>query len=206
MYEIIGYVASVLVALSLMMSSILRLRLINLVGAALFAVYGILIGAAPVAAVNLFIVGVNLWYLARMLRTREYFHILEVQPDSEYLRHFLAFSRADVARYLPDFDPAPRPGQLAFFILRDIVPAGLVIGEPRDDGTLLIRLDYVLPRFRDFKVGGFLYRERASFFREKGVQRLVATARTREHRRYLARMGFRRADRNGDELWEREVG
>ena len=37
MAEIIGYIASVLVAISLMMSSILRLRIINLVGASVFA-------------------------------------------------------------------------------------------------------------------------------------------------------------------------
>ena len=51
--ELVGYVASILVAISLMMSSILKLRLINLVGSAAFVVYGALIGAYPVAVVNL---------------------------------------------------------------------------------------------------------------------------------------------------------
>jgi hypothetical protein len=158
-----------------------------------------------VAAVNTFIVGINTWYLAGMLRTREYFRILEVEPGSEYLRHFLEFNRADIRRFLPDFEAAPSPGELAFFILRDVVPAGIVIGQPHPDGTLHIRLDYVLPRYRDFKTGEFLYRERASFFREKGLRRLNAQAQTREHRRYLARMGFRRAAADADR-WEREVG
>jgi|ERR1051325_4597590 hypothetical protein len=51
-YELIGYVASVLVAISLTMTSILRLRIINLTGSACFTLYGLLIGAYPVAIVN----------------------------------------------------------------------------------------------------------------------------------------------------------
>jgi hypothetical protein len=80
--ELIGYVASVLVALSLMMSSILRLRLINMVGAMVFAVYGLLIGSMPVAAVNTFIVGINVYYLWRIFGAREYFRVLRITPDS----------------------------------------------------------------------------------------------------------------------------
>ena len=57
LYELIGYLASVLVALSLTMRSILRLRLINLLGAAFFTVYGLLITAYPVAFLNGLIVG-----------------------------------------------------------------------------------------------------------------------------------------------------
>ena len=74
--EIVGYVASVLVAVSLMMSSILKLRIINLVGSAAFTVYGLLIGAYPVAAVNLLIVFINLYYLRQMLGTANF----EVSP------------------------------------------------------------------------------------------------------------------------------
>ena len=70
--ELLGYAASVLVAVSLMMSRIVRLRVINLVGSLAFTAYGVLIGAYPVAAVNGFIVLINLWFLARMLRAKEY--------------------------------------------------------------------------------------------------------------------------------------
>jgi hypothetical protein len=62
-YEIIGYIASILVAVSLMMSSILKLRVINLIGAACFTVYGLLIDAYPVAVVNFIIVLIDLYYL-----------------------------------------------------------------------------------------------------------------------------------------------
>jgi hypothetical protein len=60
-FEIIGYVSSILIAISLMMSSILRLRIINLIGAVLFTIYGLGIRAYPVAAVNFLIVLIDLY-------------------------------------------------------------------------------------------------------------------------------------------------
>ncbi len=68
MIELAGYSASVLVAISLMMRSVAKLRMINLVGAALFTIYGLVIGAFPVAFLNGFIVFVNLYYLVQMVR------------------------------------------------------------------------------------------------------------------------------------------
>jgi GNAT superfamily N-acetyltransferase len=205
--ELLGYVASVLVAVSLMMSRIMRLRLINLVGSLAFTVYGVLIGAYPVAAVNGFIVLINLWYLAKMLRAKEFFRILPIEPDSEYLRHFLATYADDVRRFLPSFAHAPERGELTLFVLRDLVPAGLFIGERRGDGTLWVRLDYVIPAYRDFKIGRYLYGERADFFRERGIHTIASPAGSPGHVQYLRRMGFVPADpRQPDGVYTLRVG
>lgn len=72
-YEIIGYAASLLVAVSLMMRSILKLRVINLLGAAVFTLYGLLIDAYPVAVMNLFIVLIDLYYLREFITAKGYF-------------------------------------------------------------------------------------------------------------------------------------
>ena len=188
--ELLGYVASALVAISLMTSRILRLRVINLAGSLAFAIYGVLIGAYPVAVVNAFIVLINLWFLAGMLRAREYFRILAIEPDSEYLRYFLAVHDADIRRLLPGFTPAPERAELTFFVLRDLVPAGLFIGEVRDDGCLLVRLDYVIPAYRDFKIGRYVFGESAAFFRDRGIRRIVSPSGAPAHARYLRKMGF----------------
>jgi hypothetical protein len=190
--ELLGYAASVLVAISLMMSSILRLRVINLVGALAFALYGWLIGSIPVAAVNLFIVVINLYYLQGMLRSREYFHLLELSPDSEYLRYFLSFHSAQIERFSPGA-PAERAAGVNIMVLRDVVPAGLLMGDI-EGNTLRVKIDFVIPRYRDFKIGKFLFSEGAGFFRDRGIREIVSGAGSREHSRYLERMGFRRAE------------
>lgn len=188
--EIVGYVASVLVAVSLMMSSILKLRLINLAGSAAFVVYGALIGAYPVAVVNLLIVFINLYYLRQMLASREYFKLLRVRPDSEYLRAFLDFHAAEIQRFVPGFAYAPHGDQLAVFVLRDLVPAGLFIGETDGGGTLRVMLDFVIPQYRDFKTGRYVFQDQAAFFRERGIREIVSEAGSATHTQYLRRMGF----------------
>jgi hypothetical protein len=65
--EFLGYLASTLVAISLMMRSLTKLRVINLSGSLLFTVYGFYIGAYPVAAVNAFIVLINIFYLQKQI-------------------------------------------------------------------------------------------------------------------------------------------
>lgn len=64
--EIMGYLASILIAVSLTMSSIVKLRVINLAGALLFGIYGLLIDSMPVALVNFFISFTNIYYLWKM--------------------------------------------------------------------------------------------------------------------------------------------
>jgi len=64
--EIFGYVGSALVAISLMMSNIVRLRWINLVGAGIFSTYGFIIQAWPVAALNGAIVLIDIYHLWRI--------------------------------------------------------------------------------------------------------------------------------------------
>ena len=67
-WEWVGYLASVVVAISLMMANIKKLRWWNLVGAVLFVAYGLAIDAIPVALVNFFIVLIDAYYLVKLYR------------------------------------------------------------------------------------------------------------------------------------------
>jgi GNAT superfamily N-acetyltransferase len=188
--ELIGYVASVLVAISLTMRSIVRLRVINLVGSVAFTVYGFLIAAYPVAAVNLFIACVNVYFLVGMARSSDFFDLIEIESGSSYVERFLAFYADEIRRFLPGFAPRAGEAPLAVFVLRNLVPAGLLLGYPREDGTLEVALDFVIPQFRDFKVGRYLFDERAAFFRQRGIVAVESPRGSDAHEAYLKRMGF----------------
>lgn len=188
--ELVGYAASVLVAISLMMTSVLRLRLINLVGAAGFSLYGLLIGAYPVAVLNGAIVFVNLYHLAVMLRTKEYFQLLPLKPDSVYLPYFLNYHAAEIRRVVPDFHYRPSPDQVTLFILRDCNPAGAFVAKRESEGVLRVRLDFAIPHYRDLKMGRYLFVEQQAFFREQGVREIVVTAHSEKFGRYLRSLGF----------------
>ena len=70
MIEWLGYLGSVFVAISLMMTSIIKLRMINMLGAVCFAVYGFTIHAMPVAVINSVLIVINLYYLGRIFLVR----------------------------------------------------------------------------------------------------------------------------------------
>lgn len=188
-YEVVGYVGSGLIVLSLMMRSVLRLRVINLVGALVFTVYGVLIDAWPVVGLNGAIVLIDAWYLREMLpRRREHFDVVEVAPSSPVLDRFLAFHRDDIRRFVPSWRGV-RDEHRVFFVLRDAVPAGVVALREVGPGSAHVELDYVVPEQRDFRLGAWVY-DRSDVFRDHGWTRLSAEPGTASHQRYLERMGF----------------
>lgn len=63
--ELLGYFASIMVAISFLMKSINKLRLVNILGATCFVIYSVLIKAWPVALINSFIVCINIYYLTK---------------------------------------------------------------------------------------------------------------------------------------------
>ncbi len=107
--EYFGTLASVVVAISLTMKNIRKLRIINGIGAVAFAVYGAFIGAWPVLALNAFIVVIDVWYLLRMRNNDEHFDYLEVDGlQSSYVRKFINFHLDDILGHQPDFNPEDR--------------------------------------------------------------------------------------------------
>jgi len=63
MQDLLGYIASALVAVSMFFSSSHVLRIVNSFGAVLFIVYGAWLPSIPVIITNVVILGVNLWHL-----------------------------------------------------------------------------------------------------------------------------------------------
>lgn len=64
--EWVGYAASALIVISLIMTSVIKLRIVNTAGCTLFVVYGFMVGAYPVAVSNLLIVLINLYHLYKI--------------------------------------------------------------------------------------------------------------------------------------------
>lgn len=187
--ELLGYLATALIAASLLMRSIVRLRFINMLGGATFSLYGFLIGAYPVGILNMLTAGINAVQLFRLRKRQEFFRILELSPDSQYLRYFLELRGSDIRKFQPHFDPQTKPSGLALFVLRDLAPAGLFMGVIRGQ-TLEVQLDYVLPQYRDLKVARFLFCDEVDFFRKRGIREIVSAPGNDEHQAYLRRMGF----------------
>ena len=204
--EAVGYLASALIVISVTRTSILKLRLLGLAGSVAFLGYGLAIGSYPIAVTNAVIVGIHLFYLRQLLfRPDECFRILEVGPDSPYLEDFLRFYRHEIARFQPEFDYVASVDQIRVFVLRDMVPAGLMIGRSHLDRSVEIELDFVVPQYRDFRVAEFLFSARSGVF--AGVRTIWSPPGTELHNRYLRRLGFEQVERpDGDVVYQRAPG
>ena len=188
--EWVGYAASLIVLVSLLMTSVKRLRWINLFGSLVFAVYGILIGAIPVGAMNAGIVLINAYFIYQMYTKKDYFTLLQMTNETEYFNHFMNFHKENMKSFMIVDENLDNPNYLKIFTLRNTVPAGLFICKVIDASTLEILVDYVTPAYRDFKIGTFLFEDQKGYFKNQGYQKLVSRPGNEKHQSYLKKMGF----------------
>ena len=188
--EWFGYGASVVVGASLLMTSVVRLRWINLAGSLLFTAYGLFIRAYPVAVLNFTIALINVWHLTRLHRRSDRLSVVPTDPANPVLVEFLRHHEAGIRRFFPDFRVGAMDAEIALLSLRGAQLAGVILGRRSDSGTLLVTLDYVAPEYRDFKVGRHVFVENPAVLRAVGFTRVAAEAPTTVHRAYLERLGF----------------
>ena len=194
--EIIGWAGSAVLVYSLMQTRVLRFRVLNLGASVVLTGYNAALGVWPMVAVNAAIVVINVVHIVRLLRTRDdaaTYEVVEVGPREDYLQHVLRRHAADIERHNPGFTwDGARPGASSFLVLGDTETVGVVLvtHDTDDPTTGHVELDYVLPRFRDFSVGKFVYRQ-GGLLSRLGFRRLVASPRMSDARTYFPRVGFR---------------
>jgi len=193
----IGYVASGIIALSMAMSSIVKFRWVNLLGAIMFSFYGYLIGAFPVMLLNGIIVLVDIYYLVRIYSKPNLFDIMEVRGDNKYLLKFLDFHKNEIEKFFPGFKYKPEMNTVSFFVLRNLAVAGIFLAHRKDGDVLEVGLDYVVPEYRDYKNGKFVYSRLKGYFVKQGFKKIEAKSISASHINYLKKLGF---EEEGDRL------
>ena len=186
-----GYVASVIIMVSMMMNSIIKFRWINCIGALLFSAYGFLIHAYPVGVLNGIILLVDIYYLVQIYSKKETFEILEINAESVYLKRFLSFHDSNIQKILPGFSYHPDRNTVSFYILRNMSVAGLFLAHRENTNELHVGLDYVLPEYKDFKNGKYVYFNLKQKFIDAGYTKVVAKGNNVSYFRYLKRLGFK---------------
>jgi hypothetical protein len=190
--EIFGYCASAIIAYSLTRSSIVRLRSINLLGASSFCVYGIIINAYPVALLNGFIALTNIFFLSRLLlNTQRQFSILKVARPSNYVDFFLDYHQQDIKHLFPRFmRGAMNDNRDYFFLTERTEVVGMLSGYASDDDSFVVDFDFVIPAYRDCRLGHFTLGHGQELATKFNFKRIVALADSYEHEAYLSKIGF----------------
>jgi hypothetical protein len=150
-----------------------------------------------VALMNAFIVGINVYYLSGMIKMKSFFKVLKVDSKDEYLRYFLDFYIEDIRNFQPDAPAQLSAGSFNMFVLRDLIPAGLFSGRITAPGILTIDIDYVIPKYRDFKIAKFIYVDQKECFQAEGIIEIYTFAFVPKHVAYLKKIGFAETSETG---------
>jgi hypothetical protein len=193
--DALGWFGSVVLVLSLLQARVLRFRVINTLGTLILLIFNALIAVWPMVGMNAVLLAINLWFIVRLVRERhddQTFEVLKVGPDDPYLQRILTVQADDIAKFQPDatWQPAAERDH-AFVVLKGTEIVGVLLVDA--DGDLArVRLDYVVPRYRDFTPGEFLWR-RSDFLRGLGFRQVLTPEKMVAG--YYPKVGFRRIGR-----------
>ena len=187
--EAVGYLGSLLVLVSMLMTSVVKLRIINMIGSIIFTIYALIIKSYPTAFMNFCLVLINLRFLWKLKRMGKEYEIVESDHNDNLLIHLLNHYKADIDKCFPGLQYSLDKDDTVYVVLCEEKPVGFMLGY-RDGDTLLLELDYSIPEYRDNTIGEFLYRNIA----KKGVKRAVYKGPADNHMPYLNHMGFVKTD------------
>jgi hypothetical protein len=206
MVEIIGYIASVLLGISLIVNNDLKFRWINSLGCLSFIIYGIFIQAYPIIVTNSGLLLINMYYLVKIYNTKENFEMVECQAGGQMIAKFIKFYKQDVEQYFPAFDATDSSYEISFVILRDMVTANLFVAKFVGDGIAEVKINYTVPKFRDYKVGRFIFDQEKKYLVAKGVKKIVyTTVSNKQHEAFLSVMGFNKEMYNGENCFVKTI-
>jgi len=208
--QILGYAASLIVFISLMMKSLAKLRVLNAAGSLLFVVFALATDSLPTAFLNLGIVVIDVFYFIRMTRVKDNFEIMTVQKDNEIVRRFYRINKKELDALFGEASFV-KSEKIALFFRNDDI-AGLLayssVVLPQSDSSVPesaaeILIDFVVPKYRDFAVGRHFFVKDVSFWKEQGYSCLLSSVPDKKHIPYLERLGFER--QNDFTVWKKSL-
>jgi hypothetical protein len=141
--ELFGYLGSAMVVVSMLMTSVVKLRMLNAIGSVISGTYALIIGSYPLALMNVCLLTINLCNLVRLLRVKNHYDLIETTAEEGFVRYFLDRYEADIRHYFPEFCAQTAVGK-AYVTCCDGNPAGVVLGCEAED-TLEVALDDTTP-------------------------------------------------------------
>jgi len=200
--ELVGYFASVMIAVSLLMVSFVKLRVLNLIGSVSFVIYSLAIGSLPVLLTNGFITLINVYHLLRIFRSdvSGFDYVPVDERKRGQLEDFVQRYLEDIVKHYPDFsmqqlDDAFDKGGV-YLAVKDLRVQGfafwLPVPDPSNcsdpelskvfdyvhrelfpDRSVYVPVDYVTRKYRDLGLHKRLH-DRLTKELEMGVQFVLA--------------------------------
>ena len=183
--EAFGYIGTALVIVSMMMTNLLTLRIINMCGGAIGLIYAVICNTWPIVVLNACLIGINLFQTVRQIRENDRFCCVIANTEDASVQYFLDYHAKDIEKYFLGFRATVDKNSEIHVIFASGEPVGVFIGEKEDD-VYRIKTDYIIPGYRGVATGKFLL----SQLEEQGVSMITAPSVAEAHDKYLKRLGF----------------
>ena len=187
--EMVGYLGSLLVLVSFIMTSVFKLRIVNSIGSLIFMIYALIIHSYPTAIMNFCLVLINVHFLWKMSHGEKQFELVEADPDDSFVQYFLNKYHGDICKFFPEQDFSFPKDAKAYLVTHEGRPVGMTIGK-QDGDKMELLLDYSIEAYRDFSIGAFLFDQLA----KKDIHTITYAGPDEQHREYLQKMGFVKED------------
>lgn len=202
--EILGYIASVIVFISLTMKSLVKLRLINAAGSLLFVIFALTTSSFPTAVLNIGIVIIDIYYFLKMIKVQDNFEIMYIEKDNPLVNRFYNKNRKELEALFGG--TAFEQSEKAAFFFRNDDIAGLLAYSSAEFGNQKaaeIFIDFVVPKYRDLAVGRQFFVKDLSFWKNQGYERLITRVPDKIHVPYIRRLGFVHEHNSG--IWTKRI-
>lgn len=189
--DILGYIGTVIILISLTMPNMLRLRTLNMIGGITISIYGFSIGSIPVGVLNSLTASVHLFYIARLLRQREQFDYVPIESVTNKLFSLFMDKYGDeIHKIFPFLDDVDFSKLTITMLLRDLHPAG-ILAYMREGEKAIIHIDYVTPQYRDYSNSTFIFKIKENELKKMGITIWEAKTTDKDHINYLIKSGFK---------------
>ncbi len=166
--EIFGYIGTALVIISMMMTSVLKLRIINMCGGVISLIYAVLTNTWPVAVLNACLVCINFVQTIRQLRKKDSLTFAKVSMSDGSFKYFLSYFENDIKKFSDCDASVLCEDDSVYLIFSASQTVGFVAGQ-REGTQYKIKMYYAAPQNRNKDTETALF----SYLKKEGTDTVI---------------------------------
>ena len=168
------------------MSSVIKLRIINIIGSTISGIYAFIIGSFPLALMNTCLIIINVYNIFKLKKESRKYEIVKGDTADSFFKYFVACYNEDIKNYFSYFQKDNVSGNTVYYTFCNETPVGIFIGN-RNGDNVEITVDYTVPNYRDCSVAKFLYIAMS----KAGINKLEIEKPSEKLIPFLTKMGYK---------------
>lgn len=178
--EIFGYIGTCLVIISMLMTSLIKLRLFNFSGSIISLIYALIIKSYPVALLNLCLAGINLFYLLKNILGNKSFTLIKTNISDSSLNYFLKSTIClDLNHNLFNTNDI-------YLVFNNNEIIGLILSKQKNN-KLNIDFEYILPKYQSLFYQSFFN----DYLKKQNIKEVAIKVESINNKKHLTKAKFK---------------